>query len=359
MSSVQDMIRIEKLCFRVGDFALRDISLQIARKEYFVLMGPPGSGKSVLIECMCGLRRIASGRIIIDGRDVTRLEPRERGIGYVPQSYGLFPHLSVTGNIGFGLRRRGIARRGIRRKIHDVAEILGIAHLLERSVGGLSGGEQQRVALARAIVVEPEVLFLDEPVSALDEATRRSVCSELKSLHDRLGMTIVHICHNREEALSVADRGAVLRDGDLQQVGSPHELLRKPRNEFVARFMCCENLFEGKAIGAAGTSESTRISVGGIEFVVAGRFEGRTKLVIRPENLGLASATQSCEEQHVQVPCKFVRATDCGPYVRAELDGPIRLVGHFSHAVLNETGARVGDDLVCTIRSSALHVLPA
>jgi len=353
------MIRTEKVCFRVGDFALRDISLQIGRGDYFALMGPPGSGKSILLECMCGLRRIGSGRVTIGGRDVTHLEPRERGIGYVPQDYGLFSHLSVEGNIGFGLRRRGDGRGSRRRKVQRVAEVLGIENLLGRSVGGLSGGEQQRVALARAVVVEPKVLFLDEPVSALDEATRRSVCSELKSLHDRLGMTTVHICHNREEALSVADRTAVLRDGDLQQVGPPHELFRKPRNEFVAAFMCCENVLEGRALGRAGTPASTRISVGRVEFTAPGRFEGKTKLIIRPENLSLSRTAQSCEEEHVQVTCRLVRTADCGPYIRVELDGPIRLISYLSHARFNDIGASIGDNLICTIRSSAVHVLPA
>jgi len=352
------MIRTEDISFRVGQFELKGITLHIARGEYFVLMGPPGSGKSILLECVCGLRRIGCGRVLIDRRDVTGLEPRERSIGYVPQDYGLFSHLSVASNIGFGLRGRGVARRNRRRKVYRVAQTLGIEGLLERSVGGLSGGEQQRVALARAVIVEPKVLFLDEPVSALDEATRRSVCSELKSLHARLGMTTVHICHNREEALSVADRAAVLRDGSLQQVGPAHELLRHPKNEFVATFMCCENVFEGQATNLAEPPNHTKISVAGIEFVALGRFDGKVKLVIRPEHLSLARTSQNGGEDCAQVSCRLAQTADCGPYVRAELSGPIRLVSYLSHAKLNEIGAHVGDALVCTIRSSALHVLP-
>jgi len=345
--------------FRVAQFELKGISLHIARGEYFALMGPPGSGKSILLECLAGLRRIRSGRVFIDGRDVTGLEPRQRGIGYVPQDYGLFSHLSVAGNIGFGLRGGGAAARGNRRrKVHQVARVLGIEGLLDRSVKGLSGGEQQRVALARAVVVEPKVLFLDEPVSALDEATRRLICSELKSLHDRLGMTTVHICHNREEALSLADRAAVLRDGTLQQAGPIHELLRKPQNEFVATFMCCENLFEGEAISHTETQKSTRISVGGVEFVAPGRVEGKVKLVIRPEHLDLARTTQNCKEEHVEVPCRLIRIADYGPYVRTELNGPIPFVSYLSHARFNKIAAHVGDSLVCIIRSSAIYVLP-
>lgn len=353
------MIRTEELWFRVGDFALKGISLQIAPGEYFVLMGPPASGKTVFLECLCGLRRINSGRVLIDGRDVTHLEPRERGIGYVPQDYGLFRHLSVEGNIGFGLRRRKTNRKNASRKIHQVAELLSIEPLLRRSVVGLSGGEQQRVAVARAVVMEPKLLFLDEPVSALDEATRISICRELKSLQERLGITAVHVSHNREEAFSVAQRGAILSDGSLQQVGSLAELLHEPRSEFVARFMCCENLFEGKALGSAQTPKSTKVSVGQMEFVVPGSLEGTVKFIVRPEKVHLAHATASAEKVHTQVLCRLVRATDCGAYIRADLDGPIRLVSHVSHADLDELGARLGDSLVCTIRSSEIHVLPA
>jgi molybdate/tungstate transport system ATP-binding protein len=351
------MIQTENISFRVGKFELKGITLHIARGEYFVLMGPPGSGKSILLECLCGLRRIRSGRILIDGRDVTGLEPKERGIGYVPQDYGLFSHLSVADNIGFGLRKRGIAGKSRHRKVNEAAESLGIERLLERSVRGLSGGEQQRVALARAVVVEPKVLFLDEPVSALDEATRRAVCSELKSLHDRLGMTTVHICHNREEALSVADRAAVLRDGGLQQTGRPHELLRKPQNEFVAAFMCCENVFEGQAVSPVASASNTRVSVVGVEFIAPGQYSGKVKLIIRPEHVSLARTTQDCDEEHVQISCKLIRTADCGPYIRAELNGPIRLVSYLSHTGFSELGAHVGDSLVCTVRSDAIHVL--
>jgi len=355
---VYDMIRTQEICFRIGDFQLQSISVHVERGEYFVLMGPPGSGKSILLECICGLRRIQSGRVLIDGRDVTRLEPRERDIGYVPQSYALFEHLSVEDNIGFGLKRRGMSRGAIRRKIQDVAELLGIGNLLTRSVPGLSGGEQQRVALARAVVIEPKLLLLDEPVSALDDATRRSVCSELTLLQRRLGITTVHVSHNREEAFSVGQRGAILRAGSLQQAGSLRELLREPRNEFVAGFMCCENLFEGEAIGAAKNSEGTRISIAGVEFVARARFEGRAKFAVRPEDVKLSRTPESGQEEHTQVLCKLVRTMDYGAYVRTELEGPIRLVSDLPHVDFNELRADIGDDLVCIINSSAIHMLP-
>ena len=230
------MVRTEKIVFQVGEFELKRLSIEIAAGEYFVLLGPPGSGKTVFLECLCGLKRLNSGRIYIDGRDVTVLEPRLRKIGYVPQDYALFPHLSVEQNISFGLRVRGRSQD----KVAETADMLGIRQLLSRSIAGLSGGEKQRVALARALVLQPKILLLDEPVCALDEVTRQEVCSQLLAIQRKLGLTTIHVSHNLEEAFSVADRAGILHQGVMQQVGPMDELLNAPNSEFVARFMRCD-----------------------------------------------------------------------------------------------------------------------
>jgi ABC-type sugar transport system ATPase subunit len=227
------MIRTEEISFRIGAFQLQRLSINIAKGEYFVLLGPPGSGKTVFLECLCGLKKINSGSIYIDGREVSNLEPRVRGIGYVPQDYALFPHLSVEQNIAFGLRVHGY----VGAKVTETAELLGIRHLLSRRIDGLSGGEKQRVALARALVLQPKILLLDEPVCALDEVTRQQVCSQLLDIQRRLSLTTIHVSHNLEEAFSVADRAGILNEGVLQQVGPLDELLHKPNSEFVARFL--------------------------------------------------------------------------------------------------------------------------
>jgi ABC-type sugar transport system ATPase subunit len=231
------MIRVEALKFSVGEFCLGGISLELAQGEYFVLLGSPGSGKSLFLGCLCGLNRVDSGRIIIAGRDVTNLEPCERGIGYVPQDYALFPHLSVAQNIGFGLRARGLPRAEMTRKTDAVADQLGIRHLLRRSIAGLSGGEKQRVALARALVVEPQVLLLDEPVSALDEALRETICLELRRVQRETGTTTIHVCHNFEETRIVAHRTGLLRKGRLVQVGTPEDIFARPVDAEAARFL--------------------------------------------------------------------------------------------------------------------------
>ncbi|MEA3226427.1 MAG: ABC transporter ATP-binding protein [Planctomycetota bacterium] len=227
------MIRTEEIVFNVGEFELERLSIEIGGGEYFILLGPPGSGKTILLECLCGLKKLTSGRIYIDGRDVTHLEPRLRGIGYVPQDYALFPHLTAEQNIAFGLRVRGRTQE----KVAETADMLGIRQLLSRSIAGLSGGEKQRVALARALVLQPKILLLDEPVSALDEVTRQEVCMQLLAIQRKLGLTTIHVSHNLEEAFSVADRAAILHQGVLQQVGPMDELLCEPSSEFVAHFM--------------------------------------------------------------------------------------------------------------------------
>jgi len=231
------MIRTEDISFRIGTFQLQRLSIDIAKGEYFILLGPPGSGKTLFLECLCGLKKIDSGRIYIDGHHVTNLEPRARGIGYVPQDYALFPHLSVERNIAFGLRVRGYNNKDIQTKIAETADLLDIRQLLSRRIHGLSGGEKQRVALARALVLQPKILLLDEPVCALDEVTRQEVCAQLLDIQRRLGLTTIHVSHNLEEAFTVADRAAILNEGKLQQVGPLDELLDKPNSKFVARFM--------------------------------------------------------------------------------------------------------------------------
>ena len=231
------MIRTDEISFSIGTFELQRLSINIAKGEYFILLGPPGSGKTIFLECLCGLKKIASGRIYIDEHDVTNIEPRARGIGYVPQDYALFPHLSVEQNVAFGLRIRGCQGKEMQTKITKTTEMLDIQRLLSRRIHGLSGGEKQRVALARALVLQPKVLLLDEPACALDEVTRQEVCAQLLGIQRRLNLTTIHVSHNLEEAFTVADRAAILNAGILQQVGSLDELVSKPNSDFVARFM--------------------------------------------------------------------------------------------------------------------------
>jgi len=364
------MIRTEEILFAIGTFALQHLNIEVATGQYFALLGPPGSGKTLFLECLCGLKKIHSGKIFIDARDVTHLEPRARHIGYVPQDYALFPHLSVEQNIAFGLHARRCQRKDITARVAQIADLLGIGHLLPRRIDGLSGGERQRVALARALVLRPKVLLLDEPVCALDEVTRQDVCAQLLRIQRQLSLTTIHVSHNLEEAFSVADRAAILYQGVIQQIGSLDELLRRPNTEFVARFMRCENIYSGELIGTSAHGCRARVN-GSIEVHVPGvasaepafaqaepgRHQGKIKFVIRPEDvlvLPRGGHNPKCENEF---DANLVRWRDCGGYIRLELDGPLSMIAHVTHAAFAglKPDSNKGVNVALPLRS--IHVL--
>jgi ABC-type sugar transport system ATPase subunit len=352
------MIRTEQILFRIGSFQLRDVSIEVAGGQYFVLLGPPGSGKSIFLECLCGLRKLESGKIFIDGRDVTFLEPGARRIGYVPQDYALFPHLSVEQNIAFGLRVHRFTGRDTDSRVEETAELLGIRQLLGRRVNGLSGGETQRVALARAIILQPKVLLLDEPVCALDEVTRQAICSQLFSVQRHLGVTVVHVSHNLEEAFSVADRAAILHQGKLRQIGSMDELLHRPNSEFVARFMRCENILSGQAMGPGVRQRNTRVRIDDVELEVPGEYSGAVKLMIRPEDVLVRLNCDVCEKGENQIRVNPVRWRNYGSYTKVELQGSVNLVAHLSGAVFDKLKIENRPELVAVLSPENIHVLP-
>lgn len=335
------MIKTEDLILRVGNFQLGPADLQVKPAEYFVLLGPPGSGKSLLLESICGLKRISTGRVWLDGADATRLEPRARRISYVPQDYALFPHMSVGGNVAFGLKAYRLSRSERTRRVGETAEMLGISHLLDRRVEGLSGGEKQRVALGRALVLRSRILVLDEPVSALADVIRQEVCTEMRRLQRELELTVVHVSHNLEEAFLVADRAAVMNNGLVHQAGTMGELLRHPKDAFVARFMRCENIL---AFPPSEGDES------------AGR-----RVVIRPEDIEVyaeGAVDQRAGDSTQPLPMLLKHYSDCGSYFRLEMNGELNLTAHLSPAEWQRLGAREGDRVLAILPPKRLHRLP-
>lgn len=239
------MIALKNVSTTLGDFSLHSVDLDIRNGEYFVILGPSGAGKTVVLEVIAGLRTIRSGQVWINDENVTALSPEERKVGYVPQDYVLFPFLNVFDNVAFGLRAAGHLHLPIRETVTRIAELMGISHLLKRNVRTLSGGEKQRTALARALVLSPNVLLLDEPLSSLDLQTAKYLRLELKRIHRDFGTTIVHVTHNQSEAVDLADRVGILNLGYLEQVGTPGTIsnpLNRPAGSVaLPEHLSCEN----------------------------------------------------------------------------------------------------------------------
>ncbi|GAA5177240.1 ABC transporter ATP-binding protein [Modicisalibacter zincidurans] len=279
-------IELEGLHKRFGrdTVALDGVDLTIEAGEFFTLLGPSGCGKTTLLRILAGLEEPNGGRLKIGGKDVTDTPPHRRSVNTVFQSYALFPHLSVRDNLAFGLRMRGEPAAERDRKVAEVAEFIQLGSLVERPVDQLSGGQRQRIALARALICEPDVLLLDEPLSALDAGLRGQLQVELQRLQKRLGMTFVFVTHDQDEAMVMSDRIAVLDSGIIQQVGSPSDVYEHPANAFVARFMGHDNLF------AISRSEADWVEteLGRLTLEPAEqRAEQDGWLLIRPETLEL------------------------------------------------------------------------
>jgi ABC-type sugar transport system ATPase subunit len=239
------MIRVQNLACRAGDFRLGEVSFSVRAGEYFVVLGPTGAGKTLLLESIAGLHRNPPQSVWIDGLDVSGWMPEERGIGYVPQDYALFPFLSVKDNILFPVQVRRKWDGQADADFRQIVGLLRIGHLLHRKTQGLSGGERQRVALARALVIRPKLLLFDEPFAALHAGLRRKLWMEMRLLHRQLQTTVIHVTHDLEEAFTLSERAAVLIDGKVEQIGSRNQILQEPVNEKVATFLGIMNLFHG------------------------------------------------------------------------------------------------------------------
>lgn len=281
---MMDMIEISDISKSLGNFELECINLRIEKGEYFCILGPTGSGKTILLETIAGINEPDIGSILIDNYDVSSLLPKDRNISMVYQDFMLFPNMDIRANIGFGLGYNGskLARSELNKKVEETAGMLGIAHLLDRHPSTLSGGEKQRAAIARAMIAEPNLLLLDEPLSALDAGTKDRLRQELRRIHQLKGTTTIHVTHSFEEAFNLADRIAIMHEGKIHQVGTPDEVFRKPNSTFVADFVGVENLFHGKAVMKDDLSE---IKVNGLIITSTSPGDGDVVVSIRPEDI--------------------------------------------------------------------------
>jgi spermidine/putrescine transport system ATP-binding protein len=268
--------------------AVDSIDLHVAPGEFFSLLGPSGCGKTTTLRMIAGFEQPTSGRILLDGADVASIPAYKRNVNTVFQSYALFPHLRVFDNVAFGLRRAGVGKQEVARRVADALAQVELTGLERRKPAQLSGGQQQRVALARVLVLRPAVVLLDEPLGALDAKIRRTLQVELKALQEQVGLTFIYVTHDQEEALTMSDRLAVMNAGRIEQLGPPKAVYEEPDTTFVADFLGISNLMSGDALGQAGAH--CRVRVNDVELEAARgdlTTRGETKLVIRPERVRL------------------------------------------------------------------------
>lgn len=317
-------VQVEGVTFGYGRTrVLEDVSLEVRKGEFFAFLGPSGSGKTTLLRLIAGFGQPERGRILIGGRDATRLPPWARNVGLVFQSYALWPHMTVAENVAFGLEQRKVPRAERETRVRAALDLVGLAHLADRRPAQLSGGQQQRVAIARTLAIEPEILLLDEPLSNLDAGLRASVRQELVQLQRRLGLTTILVTHDQEEANAAADRMAVLDGGRVLQVGTPTELYDHPANLFVASFLGRANLIEGEVRDGA-------FYAGDVCFALApGIAPGRGTLVLRPQGIRILRD----ETEAAPLCARVLHSEFLGSHVRytLELPGGLRLSADEPH----------------------------
>jgi iron(III) transport system ATP-binding protein len=271
--------------------AVKDVDLVIAPGEFVCFLGPSGCGKTTLLRIITGFEQQTRGDIIYDGKVINDVIPQKRDFGIVFQSYALFPNMTVHQNVAFGLKMRKMPPKLIDERVSGILKLVGLADWEHHYPSQLSGGQQQRVALGRALAIEPKVLLLDEPLSALDAKIRVRLRTVIKKLQEELGITMIYVTHDQEEALALADRVAVMRDGEIRQIGSPWEIYKQPKTSFIAEFVGTSNFITGKQKGG-------KVQFGRLELAVTNLEETADEtvyLAIRPENIELVDETRSAE----------------------------------------------------------------
>jgi len=349
------MLRIASLSVTLGEFSLQDVSLEIHRNEYFIILGPTGAGKTILLETIAGIHAPEAGRMWMDGREITAAEPKDREIGMVYQDYMLFPHLSARENITFGLRQGKMNRDEQQERVHEVSALLDIGGLLDRYPITLSGGEQQRVALARALVLRPKVLLLDEPLNALDSRSREKMRRELLRIRRLTGTTIVQITHHFEDVYALADRIAIMREGQIVQTGVPSEVFLHPADRFVAEFLGIGNIIRGTS-SVSGHLARIMTATGQV-FYASSPFAGEVIATLHPEDI-IVSAAPFASSARNCIAGTVSEIIPLGNTVRVVLDTGFPLTAVLTRESCSELQLVPGSRVYATFKASAVHVIP-
>lgn len=344
------MIEIKNLTKSWDDFDISNISLKIKNGEYFVILGPTGSGKTLLLELLAGFHTPDDGKILISGNDYNELPPNKRGFAFVYQDYMLFPHMTVKENIAYGLKIN--ESKKIDDKVEDVAEKVDVEHLLDRNPLTLSGGEQQRVSLARAIVLKPDILLLDEPFGSLDYKTAEGLRNLVKRLHNKFDGTIIHVTHNQEEAVTLGDRVAVMKEGKIEQVGKPQNIMRKPHSKFIAEFVGTGNIFHGKA---SKGEDITTIDVKGQEIYSTAPMTDEVVVTIRPEDVIISEESFESSARN-RFEGEIRNITDRGNFHEIQVDIGLPIIVYVTKQSIERLSMEKGKSIYVMFKASAVHL---
>jgi len=348
------MIQINKLHRTWGEFSIHDITLQVPAGEYLVILGPTGCGKTLLLETVAGIHRHYGGSIFLDGIDVANVPPYRRSIGFVYQKSMLFPNLTVSQNIQFGMRMRHAKRNSQRETIERLADLLRIRYLLNRDVTSLSGGEMQKVALARALAIEPAILLLDEPLSPLDQASKDALIEEIRTLHRQLGTTTLHVTHDHNIARSLADRIALLQQGTLMQVGKAEDVFRFPVNDFAADFVRAPNVIKGTA--RQEDNDHVLLECDGIRLKARSNVTGRVGTTIAPDAIRLDTSAPQAPGSNV-LEGRITRTEAHSGVVMVELSvGANRLIAAVPTADFPQIVGAGAGSVYASFEPSAVHI---
>jgi iron(III) transport system ATP-binding protein len=345
-------VRFENVTKTFGNVvALKPLSLDIAPGTLVTLLGPSGCGKTTTLRLIAGLESASDGKILIGGQDVTHLSATYRKVSMVFQSYALFPHMTVLENVGYGLSVKGIAKAEVHDRAEAGLETVGLKGFGARLPSELSGGQQQRVAVARAIVLEPEVLLLDEPLSNLDAKLRRHVREEIRQIQQRLGLTAVYVTHDQEEAMAVSDRIIVMKNAEIAQEGTPHDLYDRPANAFIADFIGDANLID-VVVTQAGSTTEVKLRDLSLTLPLASAATGPAKLVLRPHHARL-----NREPAPARLPAEVTYAAWLGNSVQYTLATPVGSI--FAIAAPQPNPFRQGDIVHLGFAPEDLRLVPA